>query len=39
VDVEAQRLFEADPGLAAPEHQELSAAVARFWTGGKGEIS
>jgi len=36
---EAQRLFEADPGLAAPEHQELSAAVARFWTGGKGEIS
>jgi ATP-dependent DNA helicase RecG len=36
---EAQRLFESDPGLAAPEHQDLSAAVARFWSGGKGEIS
>jgi ATP-dependent DNA helicase RecG len=36
---EAQRLFESDPALSAPEHQELSAAVARFWSGGKGEIS
>lgn len=36
---EAQRLFESDPGLSAPEHQDLSAAVARFWSGGKGEIS
>jgi ATP-dependent DNA helicase RecG len=36
---EAQRLFESDPGLAAPEHQDLSAAVTRFWSGGKGEIS
>jgi ATP-dependent DNA helicase RecG len=36
---EAQRLFESDPGLAAPEHQNLCAAVARFWSGGKGEIS
>jgi ATP-dependent DNA helicase RecG len=36
---EAQRLFESDPGLAAPEHQDLSAAVAQFWSGEKGEIS
>lgn len=36
---EAQRLFESDPALSAPEHQELNAAVARFWSGGKGEIS
>jgi ATP-dependent DNA helicase RecG len=36
---EAQRLFESDPGLTAPEHQDLSVAVARFWSGGKGEIS
>ena len=36
---EAQHLFESDPGLTAPEHQDLSAAVARFWSGGKGEIS
>jgi ATP-dependent DNA helicase RecG len=36
---EAQRLFESDPGLTAPEHQDLSAAVALFWSGGKGEIS
>jgi len=36
---EALRLFESDPGLAAPEHQELRAAVERFWSGAKGEIS
>ena len=36
---EALRLFESDPGLAAPEHQELRAAVDRFWSGGEGEIS
>jgi pantetheine-phosphate adenylyltransferase len=32
---EAQRLFESDPGLSAPEHQDLGAAVARFWSGGR----
>jgi ATP-dependent DNA helicase RecG len=36
---EAQRLFESDPGLTAPEHRDLSAAVALFWSGGKEEIS
>ncbi len=36
---EAQQLFQADPGLSAAEHQELRAAVDRFWSGEKGEIS
>lgn len=36
---EAQRLFEADPLLQAPEHAGLAAAVERFWSAGKGDIS
>jgi ATP-dependent DNA helicase RecG len=35
----AQRLFEADPQLTAPDHAGLAAAVDRFWGGGKGDIS
>jgi ATP-dependent DNA helicase RecG len=29
---QAQRLFESDPELAAPEHQALASSVRRFWT-------
>jgi ATP-dependent DNA helicase RecG len=36
---EAQQLFQSDPGLSAPEHHELRAAVDRFWSGEKGELS
>jgi ATP-dependent DNA helicase RecG len=30
---QAQRLFEADPTLSAPEHRQLAQKVARFWAG------
>ncbi len=36
---EAARLFESDPDLAAADHSALAAALDRFWSGGKGEIS
>lgn len=36
---EAARLFETDPDLASADHRVLAAAVDRFWSGGKGEIS
>jgi ATP-dependent DNA helicase RecG len=36
---EAARLFDSDPDLTSADHQALSAAVDRFWSGGKGEIS
>ncbi len=35
----AKGIFEDDPELARPEHQGLSEAVDRFWSGGKGDIS
>ncbi len=37
--VQAQRLFEQDPDLQAPEHALLAEAVSRFWGGGKGDVS
>ena len=36
---EAQHLFQSDPGLSAAEHEGLRAALDRFWSGEKGEIS
>ncbi len=36
---EAKSIFQDDPELAHPEHQNLSEAVERFWSGGKGDIS
>ncbi|GMR11607.1 MAG: ATP-dependent DNA helicase RecG [Anaerolineae bacterium] len=36
---QAARLFEEDPMLEAPQHRALAAAVDRFWTNGKGEMS
>jgi ATP-dependent DNA helicase RecG len=35
----AQELFERDAGLSLPENQLLSEALARFWGGGKGDVS
>lgn len=35
----AERLFEADPALTAPEHDQLAQAMERFWAGGRGDIS
>jgi ATP-dependent DNA helicase RecG len=32
-------LFEQDPDLQRPAHQLLAAAMDRFWSGGKGDIS
>lgn len=36
---QAQILFEQDPDLQRPAHQLLAAALERFWSGGKGDIS
>jgi ATP-dependent DNA helicase RecG len=36
---QAQSLYERDPYLEQPAHQLLSAALERFWSGGKGDIS
>ncbi len=36
---QAASLFARDPQLESPEHQALAAAVDRFWSNGKGEIS
>jgi ATP-dependent DNA helicase RecG len=36
---QAQILFEQDPDLGRPAHQLLAAALERFWSGGKGDIS
>jgi ATP-dependent DNA helicase RecG len=30
---QAQRLFEADPTLTAPEHRLLAQKANRFWSG------
>lgn len=37
--LQAQRLFEQDPNLQAPEHALLAEALDRFWGGGKGDVS
>jgi ATP-dependent DNA helicase RecG len=36
---EAQRLFERDPELQAPEHQMVAERFAAFWTPGAGDVS
>jgi ATP-dependent DNA helicase RecG len=36
---QAQKVFNADPELKAPEHALLNEAVQRFWGGGKGDVS
>jgi ATP-dependent DNA helicase RecG len=36
---QAQALFQADPDLAAPEHQLLAKKLQRFWEDGRGDIS
>jgi len=36
---EARLLFEHDPDLKAPEHQQLAENLARFWTPGSGDVS
>jgi ATP-dependent DNA helicase RecG len=36
---EARALFESDPLLEAPQNSGLAAAVDRFWSGGRGDIS
>lgn len=36
---QAQRLFEQDPELQAPEHSLLVEALSRFWGNGKGDVS
>jgi ATP-dependent DNA helicase RecG len=36
---EAQRLFERDPKLQAPEHQMVAERFASFWTPGAGDVS
>jgi ATP-dependent DNA helicase RecG len=36
---EAKKLFQADPELDRPEHNDLAKTVERFWSGGKGDIS
>ncbi|MBM3143598.1 MAG: ATP-dependent DNA helicase RecG [Chloroflexi bacterium] len=35
----AQRLFQDDPDLTHDEHQQLAAALKRFWSSGSGDIS
>lgn len=35
----AQRLFEIDPDLSAPEHQALLNTFRTFWGSGKGDVS
>ncbi len=37
--LQAQRLFEQDPNLQAPEHALLAEVLDRFWGGGKGDVS
>lgn len=36
---QAQRLFEQDPDLTAPEHQPLVASFRRYWGNGRGDMS
>jgi ATP-dependent DNA helicase RecG len=36
---QAERLFEQDPELTAPEHADLKIAAEMFWNKGKGDIS
>ncbi|MGB2895217.1 MAG: ATP-dependent DNA helicase RecG [Anaerolineales bacterium] len=36
---EAVRLFEVDPELTKPEHEELAQELARFWSIEKGDVS
>lgn len=36
---QAHGLFEQDPDLQRPAHKLLAAALERFWSGGKGDIS
>jgi len=36
---QAQIVFDKDPAFQQPAHQLLSAAMDRFWSGGKGDIS
>ena len=36
---QAQRLFEQDPDLSAPEHQPLVASFRRYWGNGRGDMS
>ncbi|MDX1435551.1 MAG: helicase-related protein, partial [Anaerolineales bacterium] len=35
----AQSLFEQDPEVSDPRHADLHAAIDRFWSNGKGDIS
>ena len=35
----AAAIFEKDPDLKAPEHALLAETTARFWGGGKGDVS
>jgi ATP-dependent DNA helicase RecG len=35
----AQRVFEQDPDLEAPEHQLLAKSVRRFWRDAEGDVS
>jgi len=36
---QAQALFERDPDLTQPEHQQLVDSMKRFWSDGEGDIS
>jgi ATP-dependent DNA helicase RecG len=36
---EAQRLFQKDPELKAPEHAAIAENLARFWSPGAGDVS
>ena len=36
---QAKKLFEEDPFLSEPKHQDLSKMVQRFWRDGRGDVS
>lgn len=36
---QAKKLFEKDPFLKEPEHQDLSRMIQRFWKDGSGDVS
>ncbi|HJS28280.1 MAG TPA: ATP-dependent DNA helicase RecG, partial [Anaerolineales bacterium] len=35
----AQEIFKQDPDFSDPQHEDLSRAIDRFWSNGKGDIS
>jgi ATP-dependent DNA helicase RecG len=36
---QAQGIFQSDPDFSSPENSALSEKLARFWDGGKGDVS